>query len=331
LVSGHLQHTAAPKTVETATAGRVDKMFLGTRKRLRIAVIAVGSAVAMTLTACGSSKGAAHKDGLDTISAGTIKVAIEPYMPYTAMKDGKMVGLDAEILQAVATKLNLKIEPQVTDFNGMLGNVQSRRVDISIGGIAWTKDRAKVGLFTDPPYYSPPAMAVHGDKQIKTVEDLKSLNLGTVTGYVWVKSIKAVPDAKLHAYPDANGVFSDISSGRVDVGFLDPLLISYTQSQRPDLNLKTQYLTPPSDDQVKQTPDYAYFQPYMTGFYLPKQEPKLEKAISTAMDEMYSNGELAALITKWGGIPDQYLKPAASMAAARQAVDRPADWKAPTS
>jgi polar amino acid transport system substrate-binding protein len=69
----------------------------------------------------------------------------------------------------------------------------------------------------------------------------------------------------------------------------------------------------------------------MTGFYLPKQEPKLEKAISQAMDEMYSNGEMAALIKKWGGVPDQYLKPSASMAAARQAVDRPADWKPPTS
>jgi polar amino acid transport system substrate-binding protein len=312
-------------------------MFLGTGKPRRIAAFAFLSALAVAVTACSSSKAtspsasASQSNGLDTISAGTIKVAIEPYMPYTAMKDGQMVGLDAEILQAVAKKLNLKIEPQVTDFTGMLGNVQSRRVDISIGGIAWTAERAKVGLFTDPPYYSPPAMAVHGDKQITTVDDLKGLNLGTVTGYVWVKSIKAVPGAKLHAYPDANGVFSDLGSGRVDVGFLDPLLISYTQAQRPDLNIKTEYLTPPSDDQVKQTPDYAYFQPYMTGFYLPKREPKLEKAISAVIDEMYTDGELTALITKWGGVPDQYLKPGASMTAARQAVDRSADWKAPTS
>jgi ABC-type amino acid transport substrate-binding protein len=306
-------------------------MSLRPVRPVRIASIAVAAAVAVSLGACSSAKSAARSDGLDTLSAGTIKVAIEPYMPYTAMKDGKMIGLDAEILEAVAKKLNLKVSPQVTDFNGMLGGVQSHRVDISIGGIAWTKDRAKAGLFTDPPYYSPPAMAVHGDAQVKTIEDLKGKDLGTVTGYVWVKSIKAVPGAKLHAYPDANGVFSDISSGRVNVGFLDPLLISYTQTQRPDLNLKTLYLTPPSDDQVKQTPDLQYFQPYMTGFYLPKQEPKLEKAISSALAQMYTNGELAALITKWGGVPDQYLKPSASMTAARQAVDRPADWKAPTS
>jgi ABC-type amino acid transport substrate-binding protein len=292
--------------------------------------LALTATAAMTLAAC-SSTSSSRSDGLDTLSGGTLKVAIEPYMPYTAMKDGKMVGLDADILDAVAKKLNVKVEPQVTDFNGMLGGVQSHRVDISIGGIAWTKERSKVGLFTDPPYYSPPAMAVHGDKQIKTVDNLQGLNLGTVTGYVWVKSIKAVPKAKLHAYPDANGVFSDIGSGRVDVGFLDPLLILYTQQQRPDLNLKTQYLQPPTDDQVKQNPDLAYFQPYMTGFYIPKQEPKLDKAVSNAIDDMYSSGELKTLITKWGGDPAQFLQPSASMTSERTSVDRSTGWKAPSS
>ena len=46
----------------------------------------------------------------------------------------------------------------------MLGGVQSHRVDVSIGGIAWSEERQKEGLFTDPAYYSPPAMAVHGDQ-----------------------------------------------------------------------------------------------------------------------------------------------------------------------
>ncbi len=76
-------------------------------------------------------------------------------MPYTAIDNGKLVGLDSDILEAVAQKLGLKLEPKITDFTGMLASVQARRVDISIGGIAWSAARQKVGLFTDPPYYSP--------------------------------------------------------------------------------------------------------------------------------------------------------------------------------
>lgn len=305
-------------------------MFSRISNPIRTSIVAVLGAAALTLTACGGNGVASSADGLDTIESGKLKVAIQPYMPYTAMKDGQMVGLDAEILQAAAKKLNLTIEPQVTDFNGMLGGVQSRRVDISIGGIAWTKERAQAGLFTDPPYYSPPAMAVQGDKDVKTLQDLTGKNLGTVTGYVWVKSIKAVPEAKLNSYPDANGLFADVGTGRVDVGFVDPLLISYTQAQRPDLGIQTKYLTPPTDEEVKKSPDLAYFQPYMTSFYVPKEAPKLEKAISGVIREMYANGELAGLITKYGGDPDQYLKPSPSMASDRQGTDRPEDWTPPS-
>jgi polar amino acid transport system substrate-binding protein len=300
--------------------------------RQRIAVSGVVAALAAMLTGgCGSdgaSGGAADK--YDTITPGVIKVATQPYMPYTAVKDGKLVGLDSEILQAAAKKLGLKVENQLTDFNGMLGGVHSRRVDISIGGIAWSKEREKQGLFTGPPYYSPPAMAVKGGTNPQTVDDLKGLRLGTVTGYVWVKSIQAVEGAKLQAYPDANGVFADLAAGRLDVGFLDPLLIIYNEKQRPDQKFKTTYLTPPTDDQVKAQPAFEYFRPYSTSFYVPKQSPKLEKAISEQIDAMYASGEMTDLIKKYGGEPEQFLKPSPTMAAERRGVDRPDGWDPPS-
>ena len=167
---------------------------------------------------------------------------------------GKLSGLDSDILAAAAERLDLRVEPQLTDFNGMLGGVQSHRVDVSIGGIAWSEERQQEGLFTDPAYYSPPAMAVYGSSTYSTVADLEGLDLGTVTGYVWVKSIKAIPGAKLHAYPDANAVFNDLSAGRIDVAFLDPLIIIDALEKRPDLDFTTQYLTPPTAEEIEATP-----------------------------------------------------------------------------
>ncbi|WP_432195639.1 substrate-binding periplasmic protein [Streptomyces sp. bgisy027] len=290
----------------------------------------------LTASACGSGGDdepenvSAEAAALGTLTPGVIKVAVQPYAPYTSVQDGKIVGLDGDILTRVAERLDLKVEPQVTDFAGMLAGVQSRRVDITVGGVAWSEDRQKQGLFTDPPYYSPPAMAVAGDKTYKTVDDLKGLDLGTVEGYVWVKSIQAVPDAKLHAYPDANGVFDDLGAGRVKVGFLDPLIIIAAQKERPDLKIETQYMTPPTAEQVKAQPAYAYFQPYQTGFYLPKQATKLEKAISKQIDAMYASGEMAELVKKYGGDPEQFLKPAADVATARRGVDRSQDWTPPS-
>jgi polar amino acid transport system substrate-binding protein len=289
-----------------------------------------------SVAACGSDGDEPPKNvsaktaALDTLTPGVIKVAVQPYAPYTSVQGGKIVGLDGDILTYVAKKLGLQIKPQVTDFAGMLAGVQSHRVDVTIGGVAWSADRQKQGLFTDPPYYSPPAMAVRSGKSYKTVDDLKGLSLGTVEGYVWVKSIQSVPGAELHAYPDATGVLDDLGAGRVDVGFLDPLIIIAAQQQRPELKISTQYLTPPTAAEVKAKPAYAYFQPYQTGFYLPKQATKLEKAVSAQIDAMYENGEMAKLVEKYGGDPEQFLKPSADVATARRGVDRPKDWTPPS-
>ncbi|MBR8638790.1 amino acid ABC transporter substrate-binding protein [Streptomyces tuirus] len=305
--------------------------------RVRSLALALSAMLLMsTVAACGSGGDDAPENvsaeaaALGTLTPGVIKVAVQPYAPYTSVQGGSIVGLDGDILGHVAKKLGLKVQPEVTDFAGMLAGVQSRRVDITVGGVAWSADRQKQGLFTDPPYYSPPAMAVRSGKTYRTVGDLEGLDLGTVEGYVWVKSIQAVPGAKLHAYPDANGVFDDLGAGRVDVGFLDPLIIIAAQKQRPDLKIDTEYLTPPTAAQVKAEPAYAYFQPYQTGFYLPKQATKLERAVSEQIDAMYENGEMAKLVRKYGGDPKQFLVPAADVATARRGVDRPQDWTPPS-
>lgn len=287
-------------------------------------------AATVILLATGGTAMAGSMNKYNTIKPGVIRVAIEPYMPYTAMNGNKLIGLDSDILKAAAHKLGLKIETKVTDFPGMLASVQSQRVDISIGGIAWTASRQKVGLFTDPPYYSPPAIGVHGNATYPTIASLEGKTLGTVTGYIWAPSIRDIPGAKARTYPNANGVFEDLSAGRLDAGFLDPLLIVYEQTKRPDLDIKIGYLKPPTAQQVKEHPTYKNFEPYMTAFYLPKQEPKLEKAISKQLDAMYKNGELAKLISKWGGSPKAFLTPSRGMSAQRRGVDRPQSWNAPS-
>src|SRR6266508_4582206 len=129
----------------------------------------------LVLTACSSDDATVSETAarLDTIKPGVLKVAIQPYAPYTALVGNKLTGLDSDIINAVADKLGLKVEAQVTDFAGMLASVQSHRVDITIGGVAWTAERQKQGLFTDPPYYSPPAMAVGPGHTYTTVSDLE--------------------------------------------------------------------------------------------------------------------------------------------------------------
>jgi polar amino acid transport system substrate-binding protein len=314
-----------------------------TRRGLIPAIVtcAIVGLIAAAVAGCGgsSSDDDAGKTGgntaastdLGTLRPGVLKVAIEPYAPYTSMSGGKQVGLEADMLNAVAKKLNLKVETTVTDFTGMISGVQTHRVDITTGGIAWSKERERRGLFTDPLYYSPTALGVTSGKTYRSFRDLEGLRLGTVTGYVWVDGIKEIPGARLHAYPNVQAIFDDLKSNRIDAAVIDPLLLVEAQQKRPDLNMKVQYLTdPPTDAEVKAHPDFSWFRQYQVAWYIPKQETKLEKAISAQIREMYENGQMERIISKYRGAPGQFLKPGSWISSARQGVDRAADWQAPS-
>lgn len=315
--------------------------MFGTRSRF-VACVAV-AALASVLAACGSkssdegtstvasSSAASAVKKLDTLQPGVLKVAIEPYAPYTSMKGGKQVGLEADMLNAVAKKLGLKVQTTVTDFTGMISGVQTHRYDITTGGIAWSQEREQRGLFTDPLYYSPTALGVTNGKTYKSFKDLEGLRLGTVTGYVWVNGIKLIPGAKLHAYPNVQAIFDDLKANRIDAAVIDPLLLVEAQKNRPDLHMKVEYLTePPSDADVKAHPDFAWFRQYQVAWYIPKQSPKLEQAISDQIREMYKSGEMAQIIEKYRGAPDQFLRPGPWISTSRQGMDRPKGWEAPS-
>ena len=294
-------------------------------------------AACLPLAACGgtaasSSSGGSQASGanLGTITPGTITVAIEPYMPYTAEQNGQLIGLDSDIFTYIAQQLHQKVSVQVTNFAGMLSGVQTRRVDIAIGGIAWSASRAAVGLFTDPPYYSPVALAEKDGEDITSITGLQGKPVGTVTGYIFVNAIRQIPGATLHAYQDAPSAFTDLADGRVDALVIDTLLVIYQAKQDSGSGLTSDYLTPPSSAQVQAHPGYSAFEPYMTGFYVPKQEQALVTAMDRVLRQMYANGELIKLLTKWGANPALFLKPSAGMAQQRQAVDRPASWTPPS-
>ncbi|MEV6242200.1 transporter substrate-binding domain-containing protein [Lentzea sp. NPDC051838] len=286
--------------------------------------------VALAVTGCGSGAGQVAGAGLGTVHPGTLTVAIQPYAPYTTYEGDRLTGLDGDIVNAVARKLGLTVRTKVMDFPGMLAAAQSGRVDVTLGGVAWTEERGQSGIFTDPPYYSPPALAVHGDKSFQTVEQLENKRLGTVDGYVWVDSIKAVRGAKLSVFPDSSSVVEDLKTDRIDVGILDPLIILAVEHDFPGTDIRTRYLDPPTEQQVAQHPAFMHFRPYMTSFYLPRGSEKLERAMSAEIRGMYASGELTKIIESYGGDPEKFLKPAPGLAATRRGVDRPADWTPPS-
>lgn len=110
---------------------------------------------AMAITALtGCSKDSEPKDRLAQIKErGYIVLGTSPdFAPNEFYIDDngkkKIVGTDISLAQHIADYLGVELKIQTSEFQMVLGNVQSGNVDIGISGFAWKPERAEVVDFS---------------------------------------------------------------------------------------------------------------------------------------------------------------------------------------
>ncbi len=89
-------------------------------------------------------------EGVDR-SNGTLTMATNAaFEPYEYYDDNKIVGIDAEMAQAICDKLGYELKIEDMEFDSIINAVQSGKADIGVAGMTVTEDRLKSIDFTDP-------------------------------------------------------------------------------------------------------------------------------------------------------------------------------------
>ena len=84
-------------------------------------------------------------------SNGTLVMATNAaFEPYEFFDGDKIVGIDAEMAQAVCDKLGYELKIEDMEFDSIINAVQSGKADIGVAGMTVTEDRLKSIDFTDP-------------------------------------------------------------------------------------------------------------------------------------------------------------------------------------
>src|SRR5664279_6575505 len=105
------------------------------------------------------------------------------FPPFEYTENGKRIGFDVELIEAVAKVLNKKVEWTDIDFKGLIPGLLSKRFDVAASAIYITDERKKVVDFTDP--YYPGGLVImtkKGDKRIQGPEDLKGKKVAVQVG-----------------------------------------------------------------------------------------------------------------------------------------------------
>lgn len=84
-------------------------------------------------------------------SNGTLVMATNAaFEPYEYYDGDTIVGIDAEMAQAVCDKLGYELKIEDMEFDAIINSVQSGKADIGVAGMTVTEDRLKSIDFSDP-------------------------------------------------------------------------------------------------------------------------------------------------------------------------------------
>ena len=83
-------------------------------------------------------------------SNGTLIMATNAaFEPYEFYQDQKIVGIDADMAQAVADKLGMELKIEDMEFDSIINAVTSGKADMGVAGMTVTEDRLQSVDFSD--------------------------------------------------------------------------------------------------------------------------------------------------------------------------------------
>ena len=96
------------------------------------------------------------------------------FPPYEYYQDDKIVGIDAEIAQAIADKLGMELQIQDMEFGSIIAAVQTGKVDMGMAGMTVTPDREESVNFSSTYATGVQVVIVKEGSPITSVDDLSA-------------------------------------------------------------------------------------------------------------------------------------------------------------
>lgn len=132
------------------------------------------------LSACGSVKLTVEK----VQNAGKLVIGTSPdFPPFESLSaDGKVEGIEIEIMELICQELGVELEIKQMDFDSVLPGVQTGKFNVGVSGISVTPEREKNTLFTVPYCLAAQAIVVTSDSTIASKADLAGKTVSVQTG-----------------------------------------------------------------------------------------------------------------------------------------------------
>ncbi|MFM0772506.1 ABC transporter substrate-binding protein/permease [Streptococcus suis] len=165
-------------------------------------------------------------------------VADSSFAPFEYQDEsGNYVGIDMELIKAIAEQQGFTITIQNPGFDAALNAVQAGQADAVIAGMSITDARKEIFDFSDAYYSSNILLAIKNGSNITSYEDLKGKTVGAKNGtasYTFLESNKDKYGYTLKAFDEASGMYDSLNSGSIDALMDDEAVLLYAIQQGRD-------------------------------------------------------------------------------------------------
>ena len=151
------------------------------------------------------------------------------FPPYEYLEGGKIVGIDAEIAQAIADKLGLTLKIDDMEFDSITEAVKGGKADIGLAGMTVTDERKEEVDFTVSYATGVQVIIVTEDSAITSVDDLFADGAMTTIGVqrnttgdlytTW--DLEDQGKAKIERYSKGADAVQALKTGKVDCVVID--------------------------------------------------------------------------------------------------------------
>lgn len=229
---------------------------------------------------------------------GGITLGISPSPPYSSLDPNtkQAAGLDVELNEAALKWAGVtKFRYEVMPFGQLIPALLSKRIDVVSANIHVTPDRLKAVSFTGPAWWYGPAIIVQKGNPggITSFDTLKGKKVGAIAGSAADEYLRKIGITVTAFQTDAEE-FAAISTARVDAILEDDVkVLDYLKANASAPIEFVANLAIPDELIFKYGYGYARYA-------LRKEDCSLRSAFSQGLAEARGNGQVSAILKKYG-------------------------------
>lgn len=244
----------------------------------KILAIALIAALVLCCAACGEP--AKDQEAKEKLVMGTNPA----FPPYEFVDDnGDIVGIDAEIADAIADKLGLELEIKDMEFDSLVPAVQAGSIDVALAGMSVTPERLESVDFSESYATGIQVIIVPEGSDIKTVDDLDGRMIGVQSGTTGdIYCTDDYGQEHIKQFPNGSLAVAALQNGQVECVVID---------NEPAKNFVA------TNEGLKILDTEYTLEEYAAA--ISKDNPELLEKFNTALKELQADGTIDKIIGKY--------------------------------